>query len=534
MRTTLFAFPFFYLAWFGLFGSVACGGKTSSDTHSSNHSTGGNSPKGRAGAGGQHRSSAASTALSGGSSTGTTDMPQPPVCPVEQNALMQIESKDCHIESRVIDPTTTCGGSNCAIKKALDLTCTVNPEIPALAPTRDGALMYVATKYSDRNEMFPKLVTISEMENPIEDVRSLSLNNSLEPSNNLGDSRITVNAKGETWLFAGGTNGVIAAYESAQGWTHSMVVPPLDHDRESILTDATVVDNALGYLTYVPGGEWTPHLVTWDGSCWTDLLIGESNVNSVTVKTDAQKLPWVAWLSTASDLKISLFLRHPNGTIQNLFTNAAEESHVVNDRLRLLPGGINGTAVLPTIAGMFQNGITLFSAENAPKSGWSKQTLSDTATLPGIAGDCPNIPASYEDIDHCGGMTTCTLQYRGVGHSFDLVRTQSGAVFVVWVMYTSEGIYSLKEDSEYGEMPRSFCQLTETSGDGTAELIVARITESEPRISRFRFVLGGAVKNPSSEISLAARGDTLLVAAHLNGDNVPTITYLEIDSSQLP
>jgi hypothetical protein len=534
MRSTLITFPILYLTLFGLFGSFACGGKTAGEKHNSDDSSGGNHAVNHPGAGEPNPSSAAGASTSGGSSTGTTDVSNPPFCPVEQNALMVLESKDCHIESRVIDPTTTCNSTVCAIKKALDLTCTANPAIPTLAPTRGGALMYVAINSSYSNKMFPKLVTISETENPIKDVRALSLNNSLEPSYNLGDSRITVNAKGETWLFTGGTNGVIAAHESAQGWTHSMVVSPLDHDRDSILTDASIVDNALGYLTYVPGGEWTPHLVTWDGSCWTDLLIGESNVNSVTVKTDAQKLPWVAWLSTASDQKKSLFLRHPNGTIQNLFTNAAEESHVVNDRLRLLPGGINGTAVLPTVAGMFESGITLFSAENALESGWSKQTLSDTTTLPAISGDCPNIPASYEDIDHCSGMTTCTLQYRGVGHGFDLVRTQSGAVFVVWVMYTSEGTYSLKEDSEYGEMPRSFCQLTETSGNGTAELVVARITESGPRISRFHFALGGAVKSPSSEISVTARGDTLLVAAHLSGDNVPTLTYLEIDSSQLP
>jgi hypothetical protein len=447
---------------------------------------------------------------------------------------MALESKDCHIENRAIDPTTTCNSTVCALKKALVLTCTVRPEVPFLAPTRDGAILYVDPKHGEWPNVFSKLVTITGTENPIEDVRALSLDNRLEPGFYIEDSRFTENAKGETWLFLGGTNGVIAARKSAQGWTHSAVVPSFDNNHDLNLTDATMVDDLHGYLAYVLGGIWAPHLVTWDGSCWTDELIGEAYAYSVTVKADANNQPWVAWLSTASEQKSSLLLRHPNGTTQNLLAYAAEETTMASSRLRILPGGIDGTAALPTVAGMFQNGITLFSAENALESGWSAQTLPDTAAFPTISGDCPNIPASWDTIDHCDGMTTCTHQYRGVGNGFDLVRTQSGAVFVVWVMYSSEGTYSLKEDIDGGEMPQNYCKMTEESGDGTAELVVARITESEPIISRFRFVLDGAVKIPSSEISVAARGDTLLVAAHLSGDNVPSLTYLEIDSSQLP
>ena len=65
--------------------------------------------------------------------------------------------------------------------------------------------------------------------------------------------------------------------------------------------------------------------------------------------------------------------------------------------------------------------------------------------------------------------------------------------------------------------------------------MVARVTPSGPTLSRFRFDLGGeAVASLSRAVVMAARGDTLLVAAYLNGDTIPTLTYLEIDSQQLP
>jgi hypothetical protein len=53
-------------------------------------------------------------------------------------------------------------------------------------------------------------------------------------------------------------------------------------------------------------------------------------------------------------------------------------------------------------------------------------------------------------------------------------------------------------------------------------------------MSRFHFGLGGAVASRSRAVVMAARGDTLLIAAYLNGDTIPTLTYLEIDSRLLP
>jgi hypothetical protein len=47
-------------------------------------------------------------------------------------------------------------------------------------------------------------------------------------------------------------------------------------------------------------------------------------------------------------------------------------------------------------------------------------------------------------------------------------------------------------------------------------------------------VMSGAVRYLTSDLVMAARGDTLMLAAYLSGESVPTITYLEIDSNLLP
>ena len=72
------------------------------------------------------------------------------------------------------------------------------------------------------------------------------------------------------------------------------------------------------------------------------------------------------------------------------------------------------------------------------------------------------------------------------------------------------------------------------SGTGTADLVVAHLTGSEPILTDFRFVMGGAVRYLTNDLAMVARGDTLVVAADLSGETVPTLTYLEIDSNLLP
>ena len=94
------------------------------------------------------------------------------------------------------------------------------------------------------------------------------------------------------------------------------------------------------------------------------------------------------------------------------------------------------------------------------------------------------------------------------------------------------GVATLDEFWIGGEMGLSGCERSETSGSGTAELVIARLGAGEPVLSRFRFDMGGAIPAADYSFAMAARGETLLVAATLN--NEVGMTYLEIDSRRLP
>lgn len=164
-------------------------------------------------------------------------------------------------------------------------------------------------------------------------------------------------------------------------------------------------------------------------------------------------------------------------------------------------------------------------------AGWSGKTLPESA-YGTVTGDCPDDALGTPDNNPCGTLTTCTKQLKGAATPFGLARTQSGATFVAWVEYTSEGAYTLENvQVQNGEMPFFACIPTETAGSAVAELVVARLAGSEPALSRFRFNLEGAIWNPHSDLQMVGRGDTLLVAARLSASGA--LTYLELDTKLL-
>jgi hypothetical protein len=483
----------------------------------------------QAGAGAQVGGNTATAGTAGTAGSSAT------LCPVESKVGAPSLSTDCAITVRPIDPALTCASADCAITKALDLTCAFLPGKPLLSATADGAEVMVATGNGEKYQALARLMTVAVANSRVQDVPVLT-----DSSNyfSILDSALSANSSGAKWLFAGETPGITALHGTDAGWTRSTVAFSSDSNKDARLTAAVMVDDRLGYLTYYLGDVWTPYLATWDGSCWTDQLIGEPHVMTMAIQTDAQKRPWVAWLSVeypsdgGSSANSLLYVRGPNGDTQKLDVTA--ESLTDSDHLRLLPGGLDGSAAFPTVAARFSDGIRLLS-KNAPTDpAWRSLTLAESAAAFSGSGDCPSELPSLHYGNHCDGMTSCTLLVSGVGAGFDLARTQSGAVFAAWVAYSSQGTYALQETSDGGELPQSYCGLTETSGGGTADLVVARLTDSEPILTHFHFVMSGAVRYLSDDVAMVARGDTLVVAAHLSGETVPTLTYLEIDSTLLP
>jgi hypothetical protein len=218
--------------------------------------------------------------------------------------------------------------------------------------------------------------------------------------------------------------------------------------------------------------------------------------------------------------------------VQDVLTIVTPEVSLDGKLLRILPGGPDGAAPLPVVLASSSAGIQVLRSTDT--GSWISELLPESASDVATAGDCPSEVGSASADEPCAGMTTCTQHLSGVATGFDSARTQSGATFVAWVAYSSEATYELWNDHRGGELPLSYCTRAETSGTGTAELVLARLTDSEPVLTRFRFDLSSGVTDLNRELAMAARGDTLIVTATLDGDLATTLTSLEIDSTLLP
>jgi hypothetical protein len=525
--------PTYFLPFLTLLSLFACGGQVSSDGHGSTARGTGGSASNHAGAGGQILAGAggAAGAVVAGAAGASA------VCPVEKKVEAPTLSTDCQIAIRRFDPALTCANTDCAITKALDLTYLSTPDQTSLSDmgisvTTNGSVVMFRTYDNYAIETRARIMTIAATDSRVEDLSDTALPTST------WSSASAVDSSGAKWLFAGDGNGaIIAARGTNAGWTRTTILPSSFSDNAGAnLTGASMVDDILGYLTYTGIRDQAPHLVTWDGSCWMDEAIGRPKVQSMVVQSDSDEQPWVAWISTQDSGAESLHLRSPNGDTQDLLAQVKTDARMDGKTIRLLPGGLDGTASVPTVVVRFTDGIRAFLGSQKTDSGWTTLLLPESAPAYAGTNDCISGGApDFGNFDACAGMTTCSGQGSGAGAGFDLARTHSGAVYAAWVIYSGQATYAPKTlcERSTGEMgPRCYCGYTETSGTGKADLVVARLTGSEPIVSHFPFDMGGAVRFDSA-VAMAARGDTLVVAAYLSDQTVPTLTYVEIDSTLL-
>ena len=512
--------------------TVACG--LTKEEHGVTSTGGGQSATGAGGSGaaGAARPGAAGAGAAGaaGASAAGAAGDVNVVCPTEQAVDVLSPSADCHVEEREIDAAFTCELDPCPITRALDLVGWPVPRDASMAVTADTTMVVVGAQR----------MTVGAAGASVEDVAWL------------GHPLTAADEQGNSWLFGrtipDQTNllplDITAVRETEGRWMGSTVAATIGAPPASVLSGVVIVDDSLGYLVFLDGAGEIPHLVTWDGSCWTDeRLVAEPSTQprwghvSVVVQIDNDQRPWVAWQVPEIDIR-SLYLRGPDGDTQSLmeFPLDSDERYDI-PRLRLLARGLEGTSESAALAVRYRDGIHLLTrtdeaVSGEPGSGWLERVLADSARG-GVTGECPTADEQYE-VDPCSGLTSCTEQLSDTSHGFGLARTESGRTFAAWVVYSSEASFALEEDMPGGEMFISYCRRTETAGLATADLVVARLTETEPVLTRFRFDASSAVQAGDYPVNMAARGETLLVAAMLSGGAGRRLTYLEIDSRLLP
>jgi hypothetical protein len=165
--------------------------------------------------------------------------------------------------------------------------------------------------------------------------------------------------------------------------------------------------------------------------------------------------------------------------------------------------------------------------------GWSDRLVPMAFGPAEVANGCP---ADGEKLLNCGALT-CEVHYAGTWPSLGFVRTASGSAFVAWLEGEATQSIVLDRDPSCGSGAHG-CTCTAGAPfgpKGSSKLAVARVPADPAAplvIRRFTFPNGGEGR----VMSMAVRGDTLLVAANVNDDGAPgvDVRYLEIDATKLP
>lgn len=451
-------------------------------------------------------------------------------CVDETEVEAPTASIGCTVSTRTIDPMFTCGESDCAVKRVLDLSCETLPGSPSLSATHGGAVLLAVTRTESDADAVARLVRVFGDDASVQDVPQLADPILPLPTYSILNSALTADSNGTPWIFAGSAAPITALRETDGAWMRAQILPTAPPLGAAFLTGANVIDETLGYLTYTSQTDgYAPHLVKWDGSCWTDQAIGErSSPAGLVLAVDEKKQPWTAWIYE------SLYLRYPEGETEEVLPGIGTN----DDRfagfhppLRLLPSGADAAEHPPLIAARVGKGLAVFVKNEGAESGWRSTLLPE---LDSLTTNCPfgnPMPASGDDP--CSGVTSCDAEGSVTSSGIGLARTASGATFAAWVVYSSQGVYTTEKSCTRGELPYCSCTSNAAHGTGTADLVLMRLTETEPVLTHLRFDMGAPTVSAERSLVMTARGDTLLVAAQLGGINVPTLSYVEIDSSQL-
>lgn len=473
------------------------------------------------------------------SSTATSATRPGKHCPEPTPVPPPAASLDCEVSARPIDAVATCGSAPCAVNRRLDFSCPTELLDPAIAATIDGGLVLSQSITPSENLSTGRLLTVTAEGARLDDFPELGQRNSLPFSH-----AAVASTNGKSWVFAVGDTAISARHGTEAGWTAS-VASDFGSAEYAAVTGASMVSDDLGYVTCFRSLNDLPHLLTWKDGCWNDELLGDSRAYASTVATDAQGNAWSAVLAATSDGTgaMEVRLRGPDGTSSTLSLELgawpAGPTIVGTSSapLHLLAGGRDGSAGAPLVLARLSDGIRVLENDAAHPSEWQALVLPESG-LPWMrTGDCDALDGAYpqsSDEDPCMGITSCELDQSGSGLAFDVVRTESGETFVGWLNYLTSSSNFVSKQCRGGELPGCYCEASEQSSTGTAELVLARLTDAGPVLSHFEFDLHGQIVGPSRGMAMAARGDTLLVTATLDSNYVRDLTYLEIDSRSLP
>jgi hypothetical protein len=455
------------------------------------------------------------------------DDAQPVACPATsadggasvppQCWVTPVAAPECTITPVAIDPTSLCGtAATCPVTSLVRLGCPTDNALSLDIHGTDGALLAVNESFdlivyelaptaTSRADRFPEFV------------------NGIVRSDGLGIANIFVEA---------GQPGVWRVRETSAGWLREDV--QMNANDYADVADARVLDDTHA-LTAINTGEgvW---LFDRDATGWHALgsnlfaSVFEVFEFSTGMSLDPADQPWVAsvtYHSTGVDGSAPpefLDLVGPDRTLQTISSLTGD---VPEEPPTLLAGGLTGTSSQPAVAYRRGDGVHIAVPPVEP-AGWTDRLISGSAEA---AIDQTNCPVGV--MSPCP-HDTCTSHTSGATQGVGFARTASGTTFVAWLEIDVTTTIALDGPTDCSEGCAS-CEVGNAlSATGTSTLVVARVpSDPNAALTTQRFQFNGAA-DPTSPLTMTARGDTLVIATQMTSGIGGELWYLEVDATKLP
>jgi len=425
-------------------------------------------------------------------------------------------SASCGVAAQ--DASSICDGIRCPVSRAFEFSCTGGGYGPSVVPS--GGHSSVTLFVTNAATFEAHLFSVDAQGARAEDVQA--------PLNAV--NLLASDPCGRVSVFAGEAPGIqLISAEAPAKWRRQEVVP-VSHPAMAMLADARTGADSLASAAYYQLDDNLPRLAARENSVWSTRVLANTRVSSMGLDVDDQGDTWVAWLRDGEAGLPTLELAAPDGSIHPVASGVSPELASFWRKPVVLSGGITGQSAYPALAAVLADGVHLWTTD-ATSSIWTDRVLSATERSADArgGGDCEfgDSPA-----DPCNGKTSCTRLWNETSGRLGLVRTKSGRAFAAWIQTTAEVNYALTPSvNTHG----ATCETRIAASRGSAEVVVAALAEGPndaPNLTRLRFDVGGP--SDGGGLSLAVRGDSLLLAASLGGAGKDAkLSYLELDSTLL-
>ena len=307
--------------------------------------------------------------------------------------------------------------------------------------------------------------------------------------------------------------------DTPSGWRRESAVE-VDPSTLAMVSDARVLDANRAFLAYYDlADSGVPRLAIRDGGCWRTSVLPGQSYNELSLDLDA-------WNYSGTTVQMA----GPDGTLYTPW-NASTSLGLMGSQSQaiVLGGGVTAASTAyPSLVIQRTDGVHVLVGDAAlPR--WTDLLVAGSAS-----SDATNACLDSKAVPSggCDAIASCTSVTKGTIPGFGAARTASGRAYVAWVTTDGETTYSYQgPDYVCSGGLHQCCKAAPTSSSGVSSVV---LTRADTGAEALRLALETGRPLLSTNVALAARGDTLLVvASHDNASGIE-MRYQEVDTTRLP